>query len=462
MAERKGGNTVVVVDGGGRGSALVEGYATSSNVDHLIAVPGNDLMKFNTAGKPIETHPSLKTVSVAEIVEIARSRTDRGEVLVDVAQDNAVEQGVADELRSLGIPVIGPNREAGRVEWDKGWFRDFGKRNGLPQPKYERFNDVEAGVNFLNQQPEDAAWYVKASGLAEGKGALSARDRGEALRRIEDLTKFKDAGKEYVIEQWLKNDDGSLGEEFSFFVGTDGSDQFVYLGASQDHKQVFDNDEGDMTGGMGCVATPLIITEDLRKRVEREIIKPTIDGFNNEGINYQGVMYMSCMMVTENGEQKLYVIEANSRWGDPEVETIVPGYSNLFDISMSIANASGLVLPETDGLTRVAVAGASRGYPGNYDAVKGQEIHGLDGVRAMKGVRLYGAGVSVDENGVHRAKGGRLFYAVGEGHDVDEAAQKAYDAMGTIFVDGDPAGGNNLHYRRDIGWRDKKRLLERD
>lgn len=162
------------------------------------------------------------------------------------------------------------------------------------------------------------------------------------------------------------------------------------------------------------------------------------------------------MVIRARGNLSPYVIEFNARWGDPEVQVVLPGLINdLFEVSMAIVQGdiSELQL-QTDNKARVVVTGALKGYPGDYKEVRGKEIYGLDEVRRIDGVRLYGAGVK-EEDGRYYANGGRLFYIVGEGKTVIEARRKAYKAMSVVSIE-----GNNLHFRTDIGWRDVQRLRQ--
>ncbi|MDE2590711.1 MAG: hypothetical protein KGL95_13715, partial [Patescibacteria group bacterium] len=159
-------NTVCVIDAGGRGSVLVNKYSQSPFVAKIIAIPGNDYMTFSSE-KPVEVHTHLKTTSVKEIIEICKKENVS---FVDVAQDNAVAVGLTDELIKNGINAVGPLQIAGEIEWNKAWSRKFMSRHEIPQPEYQIFNDTEMAINFLQNQ-KDQPWFVKASGLAEGKGA---------------------------------------------------------------------------------------------------------------------------------------------------------------------------------------------------------------------------------------------------------------------------------------------------
>ncbi|MBI2268554.1 MAG: phosphoribosylamine--glycine ligase [Candidatus Blackburnbacteria bacterium] len=448
MKERNTGNTVVVVDGGGRGATLVDKYAQSKHVERIIAVPGNDLMKINT-DKPVQIYPQLKTTSIPEILEICERE---GVDLVDVAQDNAVEAGLVDALTARGVPTVGPTKDAGQIEWDKAWSREFGERHGIPQPFFIICLNQQEGFSFIQSQP-DQPWFIKASRLAEGKGALPAKNNEEAVERIKEMERFKEAGKVFLIEKWLRGDDGSAGEEFSTYVFSDGRNYKV-IGNAQDHKRVNNFDEGENTGGMGCSTPPLVLTPELMRDVEVGVINRAINGLHAEGRPYRGVLYLGGMAIRKNGSLSPSVIEFNARWGDPEVQVVLPGLINdLFEVSMALAQGdiSSLQL-QMDNKARVVVTGASKGYPGDYKEVRGKQIYGLDEARKIDGVRLYGAGIK-EEDGRHYASGGRLFYIVGEGETVIDARRKTYGAMSVVSID-----GNNLHFRTDIGWRDVQRL----
>jgi phosphoribosylamine--glycine ligase len=450
MTERDRGNVVLVVDGGGRGSALVDKYSQSERVDRVIVVPGNDLMKINT-DKPVETYPQLQTTSTREILEIC----DRdGVTLADVAQDRAVEAGLVDALTNNGVPVVGPTKRAGRIEWDKAWARIIGERYSLPQPVFKICLSAEDGFSFIDSQPSQP-WFVKAAFLAEGKGAFPARNSEEARKRIIQVKELGEAGEMFLVEEWLAGDDGFF-EEFSTFVFSDG-EHYQIIGSAQDHKRAGNFDEGENTGGMGCSSPPLVLTQELMEIVSTKIVDKIIKGLQKEARPYKGVLYLGGMLIRERGSLRPYVIEFNARWGDPEAQVILPGITNdLFEVSMAIAHGdiSDLKI-QTDGKVRVAVVGASKGYPGNYKNVIGKQIYGLDNVNKIDGVRLYGAGVQ-NIDGRHYANGGRLFHIVGEGETIIEARRKAYEAMAVVSVE-----GNNLHFRTDIGWRDVQRLQER-
>lgn len=444
MKER--GATVLVVDSGGRGSVLADKYSESPHVDRVFRV-GGGLVVINSE-KPVKTLPGVKTTDIARILTICE---EEGVTLVDVAQDNAVEVGLVDRLEKHGVCVVGPTRKAGQIEWDKAWARKFGERHLIPQPLFKIcFSEVE-GIRFIKDQP-DQKWFIKAAYLAEGKGALPAENNEEAIKRILQLRKeFKAASRIYLIENWLQGEDG-WAEEFSSYVVAIGS-EYRYIGSAQDHKRAENFDRGENTGGMGCSTPPLLLTPELLRKVEERIIQKALLGLEQEGRPYKGILYIGGMVIREESGLAPYTIEFNARWGDPEAQVIVPGIVNdLFEVSMAIAEGSIKNLNiVTDGKARVVVAGASKGYPGDYKAVKGQ-IFGLEEAARMDGVRLYGAGIRV-RDGRYYAAGGRLFYVVGEGENVIEARRRVYEAISVTSVE-----GNNLHFRTDIGWRDVERL----
>lgn len=436
MKERIGA-TVIITDGGGRGAVLAEAYSKNPYVKKIIAVPGNDVISLNTGDTHVELHPELKTTSVNEIVDLAMReiKEEREEVLVNVAQDNAVAVGLTDALQKKGIPTDGPTQKAGQIESDKIWCRrTFDGIN--PQPSWAAFESKEEGIEYIRKS-EDKPRFIKEAGLAEGKGAKAAKNNDEAIRRIAQMKSH------FLIEDWLE------GEEFSTFaICKDGSYQII--GSAQDHKTANNFDEGENTGGMGCSSRPLVLTPEIMQKVDEQIFKKTLVKMNDIGRPYNGTLYLGGMLVHGNP----YVLEFNARWGDPEAQVIVPSLvSDLFEVSMAVAQGDIRSLKiQTDKKARVVVTGASRGYPDDYSKVKGKQIFGIDEAQKMDGVKIYGAGMKLVDSKYY-ASGGRLFYVVGEGKTVIDARQKAYEAMALISIE-----GNNLHFRTDIGWRDVARL----
>lgn len=432
---------VAVIDAGGRGAALVDAYAKSESVDEIIAIPGNDLMQISTQ-KKVSTFLNLKTTSKEEILKICK---ENNVGLIDVAQDNAVEAGVSDLLRKNGFKVFGPSREAGQIEWDKSYSREFMLKYNLPIPKFRVFNKQSEAKKFLKSQSEQP-FVIKASGLAEGKGVIIAQNIAQALEAVDNMSKFGTSGETFLIEEFLN------GEEFSSYAISDGK-TFQYIASAQDHKRAFDGDEGLNTGGMGCSTPPLVINSNIQNQIS-DIFKQTFDGLKEENRPYTGILYLGGIVV----KNKVSIIEFNARWGDPEVECILPGIKNdWFDVALSIAQDQfDKTKVNYDGKARIVVAAASKGYPQDYSEVKGKEIIGMDQLFKTPGVKVYGAGVKV-KDGKYLANGGRLFYVVAEGKNVIEARKKAYESLKKVSIHGEN-GENLLHYRKDIGYRDVARL----
>ncbi|MBU1031703.1 phosphoribosylamine--glycine ligase [Patescibacteria group bacterium] len=432
LAELSVSKTVMVIDGGGRGAALVDKYTQSDKVGKILAVPGNDLMSVNCK-KTVVTFQHLKTTSIAEILQICKKeKVD----LVDVAQDNAVEAGLVDKLTKAGIKAFGPTKAAGQIEWDKSWARNFMVKYKIPTPEFHVFKSEDKGIDFVKKDP-DKQWFVKASGLAEGKGAISAKNTSETIDAIKQMSKFGISGKTYLLEEWL------IGEEFSAFALCDGED-FQIVGFAQDHKRVNDGDKGPNTGGMGCVSNPKVISAECRVQ-SADIFKKTINGLRKEGRPYKGVLYLGGIIV----KGKVWVIEFNARWGDPEAQVLLPSIKNdLYEICLAIISGN---IKKTkiiiDKKVRVAVALCAKGYPIDYSKAKGKLVYGIE----KAAVKIYGAGIKKID-GSYVVSGGRVLYVVGEGDNVIDARRAAYSAISEIKIQ-----GNHMHYRRDIGWRDINR-----
>lgn len=448
VVERSTGNKVAVIDASARGAALAAQYAKSEHVSEVHVLPGNDLVGINSPDKLIKPVPEIKSVkNTASIVEYCRRN---GIVLVDVAQDDAVALGTTDELLREKIPyVVGPTKAAGEIEWDKYYARLFGMGVGLQQPNFRAFMGAQAGIKYMEELPENTRSFIKAAGLAEGKGVVSANSRKEAQKKIKELkSRFREAASMYLIEEALE------GEEFSAYALSDG-ETALWLGSAQDNKRANNYDEGENTGGMGVHTSPLIITKDLQRQIQEDIFDKTFAGLRNEGRAYKGVMYLGGMAVKDKGSIVPKVIEFNARWGAPEAEALVPGITTDF-YELGVATATGKlheVNLQTDGKQRVVVVLASRGYPGDYSEVKGKRIWGIDEANQMDNVTVFGAGVE-RVNGTDRAKGGRLVSVVGEGNDLEAARRNAYNGINVLYVE-----GNNGHFRTDIASRDRERIL---
>lgn len=428
---------ILIIGSGGREHALATAYAKSEKVDQIIVAPGNDLMPITDT--KITTDSSAGLLNFDGLLKIAqKEKVD----LVDVAQDEVLAAGFVDRFQKEGFTAFGPTQKAAQIEWDKDWARGFMKKYGLPIPHYESFTDQEKALAYIDQRPEQLL-FIKASGLALGKGVIRADTKYQAKEAILQMSSFGKSGKTFLIE------DALIGEEFSFFAICDGTN-FVITKPAQDHKTVNDQDLGPNTGGMGCVAPALIVTDKIRQEVEENIFKPFMKRMQQEDRPFSGILYLGGM-VTKNGVE---IVEFNARWGDPEAEVILPSIqTDYLDIVESVLQKN---LAKTkivfDNKVRISIAGCAKGYPQDYSAVKGKEIFGLEKAMKLPGITVYGAGIA-KKNDNWIVTGGRVFHLVAEGKDIHDAREKAYKAMKLITIE-----GNNLHYRNDIGWRDMERV----
>ena len=312
----------------------------------------------------------------------------------------------------------------------------------IPTAKYQIFNTESSALKFIKTQVENQ-WYIKASGLAGGKGAIFAENNKKAEEAIKQMKDFGNAGKTFLIEECLK------GEEFSAFSAVNGKDH-ILLGFAQDHKTVFDGNLGPNTGGMGCSSPPKAINRNIKKQVDLIIIK-IIKGLEHLKRPYLGILYLGGMI---DSKGKVRIIEFNARWGDPEAQVIIPSIKNdLYETVINTINGKIKNFKiKKDNLYRIVVTAASKGYPENYSKVIGKNINGLDKLLKNKNIKIFGAGLKIVK-GKYTVSGGRIFYVLAKGKNILEASHKVYKALSKISISGD-----NLHYRKDIGYRDLERL----
>lgn len=434
---------ILVIGQNGREHALAVSYARSKNVNKVVMTPGNGLTDFRNPkivfSSKIKNYPEAGMMDFEGIVKLCKKEKID---LVDVGQDDIIAAGYVDKFTKLGIKAFGPTQKASQLEWDKKWSRDFMVKYQLPIPKFESFNNRQKAIKYINSLPEQLL-FIKAAGLALGKGVIRAENKKQAIEAVNQMSSFGKAGETFLIEEAL------IGEEFSLFAICDNED-FVITKTAQDHKRIFNGDKGPNTGGVGSVAPTGAINNSIIRIIESKIIKPTLQGMKKEGRPYKGILYLGGMK-TDDGVK---IIEFNCRWGDPEAEVILPSItSDYLDLAQAVINGK---LNKTkvvfDKKVRVSVAGCAKGYPDNYSAVRGKEIFGIKEAMRVSGVLIFGSGIKKEGN-KFVAAGGRVFYVVGEGKDIKEAREKAYKAISLINIE-----GNNLHYRKDIGWRDVERM----
>jgi phosphoribosylamine--glycine ligase len=429
---------ILILTGNGREHALAAAYAKSKKVKKIIMIPGNGLT--DVTSKKIKNYSNTSAWDFEKILTICKKEQID---LVDVSQDDIIGAGYVDKFQEANIRTFGPTKKASQIEWDKAWAREFMKIYHLPIPSYEIFSEEKKAISYITTLPEQTL-FIKASGLAGGKGVIKANTKKEAITAIQEMKHFKTAGETFVIEQELR------GEEFSLFALCDG-EKYKIIGSAQDHKTVYNKNTGPNTGGMGCVSNPKIITTNVIKTIEKTILKPFINGMKKEGRPYNGVLYLGGML-TKTGPK---IIEFNARWGDPEAEVLLPSIQNDYvDIINAVLDKKLAKLKiKLNDKKRISVCGVSFGYPSEYKDVTGKEIFRLEKAAKIPGVTIYGAGIQ-RKGKQFFANGGRLFHVVAEGKDIMEARRLAYEAMSMIYIE-----NNNLHYRTDIGWQEVERLM---
>ena len=419
---------VLIVGSGGREHAFAWKLKQSPNVSNIYCAPGN--------------------AGIAHIAELVPLKVDDIDGLFQFAKKKRIDltvigpevplvKGIVDLFEKHGMRIFGPGKYAAQLEGSKVFAKDFMKRHGIPTAAYATFSRAEYSQAQQHLTTHAAPIVVKADGLAGGKGAVVCQSTGEALTVLRECFEkdiFGEAGNTLVIEEFMK------GEEASIFVLTDGT-HYKLLQPAQDHKQILDNDKGKNTGGMGAYAPAPIVNNALLKRIEKEIVVPTLNGLREEGKAYKGCLYVG-LMVTKEGPK---VVEFNCRLGDPEAQVVLPLIDgDLFDILFACtSNSLGTIDVKFHKASAVCVVMASRGYPDAYET--GKPIDGLDAVLSDDGVVVFHAGTK-KENGKIVSSGGRVLgvTAIGYGHDLEGTIGAAYNGVKKITFDG-------AYYRSDIG-----------
>ena len=358
--------------------------------------------------------------------------------LAVVGPEASLVDGIGDLFREAGVPLMGPSAKAARLEGSKAFAKDFMARHQIPTAAYRIFDEAEDAERALRSGSFDFPVVLKADGLAAGKGVLICNELQEAIGavgRIMREKRFGGAGDRLVIEEFLQ------GEETSFMVLADGAGNLVPMVPSQDHKQIFDGDQGPNTGGMGAYSMDGLLSPDLQQQILDEVILPTVDGMNREGHPFAGILYAG-LMLTADGPK---VLEFNVRFGDPETQVILPRLeSDLATLLRQAASgdlAGGRAEWTSD--AAVCVVAASQGYPGSYR--KGQEISGLARAGRMEELVVFHAGTS-RQDGRFVTGGGRVLGVTALAPSLEEAVRRAYAGLDEIHFDG-------IYYRRDIAFR---------
>lgn len=438
---------VLIIGSGGREHALAWKLAQSGRVEQIIVAPGNGgtAGSSNSAPNPSTQSPTLQLRSgqvsnlqlpITNPQSLGNYALEAGIDLTIVGPEAPLAAGIVDTFQARGLKIWGPTAAAAQLESSKAFAKAFMQRHNIPTAAYATFNDFGQARDYLLSQTGPVV--IKASGLAAGKGVIvpdSVEEGETALRQIMTDKKFGAAGNEVVIETRLS------GPEVSVLAFCDGR-SLIVMPPAQDHKRVFDNDEGPNTGGMGAYAPAPICPPDLRDQIVETVLQPAVEGMRAEGRPYLGVLYAGLMLTTSGPK----VLEFNCRLGDPEAQVILPLLeTDLLEIieSSLAGNLAELSVTWQAGAAATVVL-ASGGYPGHYET--GQPIRGLAEAAQLEGVVLFHAGTKLAEDGCVVTAGGRVLNVTGLGADLAQALSRAYAAVELIQFDG-------MHFRTDIGLR---------
>ncbi|XP_014223027.1 trifunctional purine biosynthetic protein adenosine-3 [Trichogramma pretiosum] len=420
--------SILIIGSGGREHAICWKLAQSDLVQNIFVAPGN-------SGIAKENKTTIVPLDVTNNKVTTEWCIQNKINMVVIGPENFLHQGLADELGKFNIPCFGPSKLAAKIETDKCWSKAFMDRHDIPTASWKSFSDAVEAKNFVKESSSNSL-VIKASGLAAGKGVVVAKSKDEAYRAIEEILedkKFGAAGNMIIIEEVLE------GEEVSALAFTDGK-TVVMMTPAQDHKRIFNHDQGPNTGGMGAYCPCSFLTKEDNEFVITNILKKTVDGMRTEGIPFVGVLYAGLMM-TQNGPK---VLEFNCRFGDPETQVILPLLqSDLYVIMKSCCegNLKESYVSWKNNIFSTGVILASKGYP-EYSS-KGQVIEGIEEILCRDDHYVFHSGTSISESQQILTNGGRVLIVVALAPSLALSAARATAAAGIINFDG-------KQYRTDI------------
>ena len=423
---------ILLIGGGGREHALAWKLAQSPKVEKLYAAPGNP-------GIALLNKCECINLNVDDLEGVADYAEEKSIDLTVVGPEAPLVAGLADVFKRRGLPVFGPSKAAAQLEGSKAFSKELMAKYNIPTAFFKICEDIETAKAYVEEK--GAPIVVKADGLAAGKGVVVAMTKAEALDAIDEMMgdhKFGAAGARLVLEEYME------GEEASLLAFTDGK-TVVPMIAAQDHKRIFDGDEGPNTGGMGTYAPAPVMTDILRLKATELILKPVVEAMAKEGMPYQGCLYAGLMIKGDS----VKVVEFNCRFGDPETQVVLPLLDgDLAEIMLACATGT---LEQTEvawhDKAAVCVVMASGGYPESYE--KGKEITGLEAAAEDKNVVVFHAGTK-EADGKILTSGGRVLGVTAVDSSIKAARDRAYVAVEKIAFE-------KNFYRKDIAWRALKR-----
>ena len=410
---------VLVVGSGGREHALSWKLSQSPNVDTVYTAPGNG---------GTENNVPINVDDLDGLSDFAK----KNNCFTVIGPEAPLAAGIVDKFNQCNLKVFGPSKLAAQLESSKIWAKNFMKRNDIPSARFEIFDDAQKAQDYV--QSLDYNVVVKADGLAAGKGVIVCNSNAEAFSAIQIILvkkTFGDAGNRIIIEERID------GIEASYIALSDG-EIAIPMATSQDHKRIFDNDQGPNTGGMGAYSPTPIVDDVLAKKIQEKIIDKTIQAMKNENISFKGFLYAGIMI--KNNEP--YVLEYNVRMGDPECQPITMRMDfDLYDYFVACVDGklSSMPLPSWKNQSAVCIVLASEGYPESYS--KNEEISGFDSVSDE--AYVFHAGTK-KLDGKIVSNGGRVLGVTALGDSLESAITNAYAAAEKI-------SWSHKYCRKDIG-----------
>ena len=413
---------ILVIGSGAREHAICYAVSQSSRLNELYAIPGN---------YGISQLAECHIIDINNFNEIYAFAIKKNIDLIIVGPEVPLVNGIVDYFTSKKIKIFGPDKFAAQLEGSKSFMKDLCREYNIPTAQYEKFQNSDDAIKYLEKQSYPIV--IKADGLAAGKGVTIAEDFKAASIAVQDVFNHKfGENMDVVIEEFMH------GEEASYFVCSDGKD-FVSLISAQDHKRIGEGDTGPNTGGMGAYSPAPVFTDNVKKQVDTEIIKPTLRAMINKGHPFKGILYAGLMIKNE----KAKLVEYNIRFGDPECQVLMMSIkSDLIDlITYTIDGSIKDYKCDWHDEDCATVVLASKGYPGEFK--KDTEIRGLENIVTNQSLQIFHAATVESERKI-LANGGRVLSITAKDTSLRSALNTIYNEIKKIDWD-------ECYYRNDIG-----------
>ena len=415
---------VLIIGGGGREHTIAYKVKQSIRVKKIFCTPGNaGILKIC---EPVPVPPD-------DFPGLAKFASKNNVGLTIVGPEVPLCAGIVNEFHNRNLQIFGPDKKGAQLEGSKIFAKEFMKKYGIPTADFECFDNQKKALTYIDKK--GAPLVVKADGLAAGKGVMVCQtviEAKQAVKLIMEDKAFGDSGKQLLIEDML------YGEEASILALTDGK-TIIPLEPSQDHKAVYDDDQGPNTGGMGAYSPAPVVTPGIMEQVKRKVLQPALEGLRSEKMDFRGVLYAGLMIK----DAQISVLEFNVRFGDPETQAVLPRLKTDF-VDVCLATADGKLNSielKWDPRPAICVVMASGGYPGKYH--KHLPISGIEDAEVNKNVIVFHSGTDT-RHGELVTNGGRVLGVTALGDDLSTAIETAYEAVEKIHFD-------QRHFRWDIG-----------